>query len=102
MSDKNARVSKADLRFARSATKHRVPKESIRHVIGHYAVRFEEPPPVGGPASNSTRIVYLGEDVHGQTLEIMAVEGDSGDLLVIHAMQLRAKYRQRLEELKND
>jgi hypothetical protein len=99
MSDKSARLSGASLRFARSATKHRVPKESIRHVVGHYTVRFEEPPPAGGPASNSSRIVYLGEDMYGQLLEVMAVEGDSGGLLVIHAMQLRAKYRQRLEEL---
>jgi hypothetical protein len=40
--------------------------------------------------------------MYGQPLEVMAVEGDSGDLLVIHAMRLRAKYRQRLEELGND
>jgi hypothetical protein len=28
----------------------------------------------------------------------MAVERDSGDLLVIHAMPLREKYRKRFEE----
>jgi hypothetical protein len=29
----------------------------------------------------------------------MAVEGDEGDVLVIHAMPLRAKYRRQFEEL---
>jgi hypothetical protein len=83
------------VRFARSATKHRVSKESIRHVIDHYRVRFEEPPPIGASASRSTRIVYRGEDAHGQPLEIMAVEGASGEQLVIHAMPQRERYRKR-------
>jgi hypothetical protein len=87
------------VRFARSATKHRVSKESTRHVIAHYRVRFEEPPPAGSPASRSTRIVYLGENAHGQALEVMAVGGgDHGDQLVIHAMPLRERYRERYEE----
>jgi hypothetical protein len=37
--------------------------------------------------------------VHGQALEVMSVEGDEGDVLVIHAMPLRAKYRRQFEEL---
>lgn len=98
MSDNSARVSTSSVRFARSATKHRVSKESIRHVVAHYRVRFEEPPPGGSPASRSTRIVYLGEDMHGHPLEVMAVEGNHGDQLVIHAMPQREKYRKRYEE----
>jgi len=35
MSDRSANVSQKRVRFARSATKHRVSKESIRHVIAH-------------------------------------------------------------------
>jgi hypothetical protein len=54
--------------------------------------------PPGAPASRSTRIVYLGEDAHGQALEVMAVEGDHGDQLVIHAMPQREMYRERYEE----
>ncbi|MFI4991063.1 MAG: hypothetical protein ACHQHO_09170 [Solirubrobacterales bacterium] len=86
------------MRFARSAGKHRISKDSSRHVIAHYRARFEEPPPPDSPASGSIRIVYLGEDAHGRALEVMAVERDSGDLLVIHAMPLREKYRKRYEE----
>jgi hypothetical protein len=97
VSDKSAKVMRIGVRFARSATKHRVSKESICHVIGHYRVRFEEPPPAGSPASRSTRIVYLGEDAQGHALEVMAVEGASGEQLVIHAMPQRKRYRRRHE-----
>jgi hypothetical protein len=100
MSDKSARVSAMGVRFARSATKHRVSKDSIRYVIDHYSVRFEQPPPAGRRASRSNRIVYLGEDAHGEALEVVAVEGEQGDVLVIHAMPLRAKYRRQFEELR--
>jgi hypothetical protein len=68
--------------------------------MAHYTVRFEEPPPAGSPASRSTRIVYLGQDAHGRALEVMAVEGDSGDQLVIHAMPQREKYRKHCEEAR--
>jgi uncharacterized DUF497 family protein len=86
------------VRFARSATKHRISRESIRHVIANYRLQFEEPPPAGGEASQSTRMVYLGEDENGRALEVMAVEIDAGGLLVIHAMPQREKYRRRYEE----
>jgi hypothetical protein len=98
MSDKSASVSGTSVRFARSATKHRVSKDSIRHVIAHYRVQFEEPPSVRSPASRSTRIVYLGDDEHGQALEVVAVAGDRGEQLVIHAMPLREKYRKHYRE----
>jgi hypothetical protein len=88
------------VRFARAATRHRVSKDSILHVISHYSVRFEEPPPAGKPGARSVRLVHLGDDATGQALEIMAVELPNGDLLVIHAMALRDKYRQRYEEAK--
>jgi hypothetical protein len=35
MSDRSAKVSEKRVRFARSATKHRISKERIRHVISH-------------------------------------------------------------------
>lgn len=87
------------VRFARSTTRHRVSKDSTRHVITNFRLRFEEPPPPGGRA-RSTRIVYLGEDAHGRALEVMAVEGDNRELLVIHAMPLREKYQKRYQEAR--
>jgi hypothetical protein len=102
MSDKNAKIEHIEVRFARSATRHRITKDSIRHVIARYRVRIEESPPAGGPASLSARLLYLGEDAKGQELEVMAVLLESGQQLVIHAMPMRAKYRRRYEEVERD
>ncbi|HUN78387.1 MAG TPA: hypothetical protein VMU32_05670 [Solirubrobacteraceae bacterium] len=86
------------VRFARSASRHRISRDQIRHVIANHRVRFQEPPPEGGAQARSIRTVYLGDDAPEQALEVMAVEGRDGELLVIHAMELRPKYRKRYEE----
>jgi hypothetical protein len=101
MSDEIAKVgSKRGIRFARAASRHRVSKDSVRHVIANHRVHFEEPPPPGTPpGGQSTRLVYLGDNTDERALEIMAVELPSGHLLVIHAMPLRAKYRKQYEEV---
>jgi hypothetical protein len=99
MSDTIGRLDNSTVRFARSATRHRISKDDVRHVIASYRVRFEEPPPyTEGARAHATRIVYLGDDDQGRALEVMAVEGKHGELLVIHAMELRDKYRQRYED----
>jgi hypothetical protein len=99
MSDTIARLDGPNVRFARSATRHRISKDRIRHVIANYRVRFEEPPPdTGGARARSTRVVYLGDDDRGRALEVMAIEGMHGELLVIHSMELRDKYRKRYED----
>jgi hypothetical protein len=103
MSDKIARLDTAHVRFARSATRHRISKDSIRRVITSYRVRFEQPPPAADWArarARATRIVYLGEDDLGRALEVMAIEVERGELLVIHAMELRARYRKRYEDAR--
>jgi hypothetical protein len=100
MSDETARLFSPSVRFARAATRPRVVKDSIRHVIANYKVRLEEPPPAGGEGVPDTRFVFLGDDPQGSPLEVMAVELPDGGLLVIHAMSLRNKYRQRYEEAK--
>lgn len=100
MSDKSDRVSNTDVRFARSATKHRVSKESIRHVVAHCGLSFEEPPPTRGAAVSDRRLVCLGDDATGRALEVVAVEGPGGELIVIHAMALRKKYEAQYEEAK--
>jgi hypothetical protein len=87
-----------DLRWARSATKHRISRERSRYVIEHCGLRFEQDPPAGAQASADPRLVYLGDDADGVALEVMAVELEDGDLLVIHAMPLRRRYREQYEE----
>jgi len=44
--------------------------------------------------------VYLGDEAGGQALEVMAIQLADEDLLVIHAMPLRDKYRPQYEEAK--
>jgi hypothetical protein len=73
-------------------------------VLANYSVRFEEPPPATRWARRrvpDTRAVFLGDDPQGNPLEVMAIELPNGGLLVIHAMSLRNKYRQRYEEAKS-
>jgi len=89
-----------DLRWARSATKHRIARQRSRYVIEHCGLRFEQPPPPGAPAGPEPRLVYLGDDADGVPLEVMAVELEDGSLLVIHAMPLRERYREQYEEAK--
>jgi hypothetical protein len=98
MSDTTDKLTNVGVRFARAATRHRVSKDVIRHVIANCRVRFEEPPPAGREGVPDKRLVFLGDDAQGHPLEVMAIELPDGGLLVIHAMTLRNKYRQRYEE----
>jgi hypothetical protein len=87
------------IHWARSAGKHRVPRRCARAVMGRCHLRFVEPPPANAPAGASERLVFVGDDDQGQAFEVMAVEPDgAGVLLVIHAMELRDKYRLDYEE----
>ena len=45
------------------------------------------------------RLVFVGDDESGRALEVMAVRTNRG-LLVIHAMDLRPKWRTLYEEAK--
>lgn len=89
-----------DLRWARSATKHRISRERSRYVIKHCGLRFEQSPPAGAPAGAAPRLVYLGDDADGVALEVMGIELEDGSLLVIHAMALRDRYRDQYEEAR--
>jgi hypothetical protein len=71
--------------------------ERIRHVIAHCGLAFEEPAPTRDAEALDDS---LGDDANGTALEIMAVEGSKGELVVIHAMELREKYRDQYEEAK--
>lgn len=100
MSDRSAKISQKRVRFTRSATKHRISKERIRHVISRCGLAFGEPAPSQAPEALDERLVILGDDADGKELEVMAVEGSKGELVVIHAMELREKYRDQYEEAK--
>ena len=52
---------------------------------------------IPGPGNLDDRIVFLGEDLTGRLLEVMAIEIEDG-LLVIHAMDMRPKWKVIYEE----
>ena len=82
--------------IAESARRHGIRDDQIRYVIEHCGLVFHQPAP--DERLGEGRRVYLGDDEHGVALEVVAVENASGDLRVIHAMNLRPKYRQEYEE----
>ncbi|HET7443589.1 MAG TPA: hypothetical protein VFJ57_02920 [Solirubrobacterales bacterium] len=88
------------IRWARAANRHRVPRRSIRFVMARCRLRFTEPPPEDAPAGASPRSVFLGNDERGKALEVMAVNHGDEAMLVIHAMELRDRYRLDYEEAK--
>ncbi len=88
------------LKWARSATKHRISRKRIRHVIANCALAFEEDPPADHPTATDKRLVFLGEDADGVALEVIAVESGRGSVMVIHAMELRPRFRKDYEEVR--
>jgi hypothetical protein len=87
-----------NLKWARSATKHRISRERSRYVIEHCGLRFKQEPPTGAPAGAGSRLIFLGDDKDGIALEVMGVELEDENLLVIHAMSLRNRYQKQYEE----
>jgi hypothetical protein len=88
------------LRWARSASEHRIGRRQIRFVIERCRLRFSEEPPAGAADDASQRLVFLGDDEGERALEVMAVAREDESLLVIHAMELRDRYRLDYEEAK--
>jgi len=78
------------IRWARSATKHRISKKRIRDALENCLAILEQDPPVIRPCGEGVRLVFLGEDAAGVPLEVIAVETQQEALMVIHAMELRA------------
>lgn len=83
------------IEFTQSARKHRIGRARVRQVLMDPVVEAVLPAESG----LQERLVFLGDDESGRALEVMAVRTDRG-VLVIHAMDLRPKWRQLYEEGK--
>lgn len=79
--------------FAQSARRHRIGRGRVLEVLADPVVVLNVPDARG----RQGRIVFLGDDATGRALEVMAVATERG-LLVIHAMDLRRKWRRHYEE----
>ncbi len=78
--------------WARSATKHRISRERSLHVVRHAGacLRDLEHP---GEWGCDPRFLFLGPDLEGMPLEVVAVAPEDGSLVIIHAMPLRERYQ---------
>jgi hypothetical protein len=72
----------------------------IRSALENCLAILEEDPPTDHPIATDLRLVFLGEDPAGVPLEVIAVETDGELLTVIHAMELRPRYRDTYEEVR--
>ncbi|HEX3238516.1 MAG TPA: hypothetical protein VHR18_00080 [Solirubrobacterales bacterium] len=80
-----------EIRWARSATKHRISRERSIHVIERSELWFEQAA-TPGP---DPRFVILGTDDDGVALEL-----PEGSILIIHAMPMRSRYKNFLRGVK--
>jgi Domain of unknown function (DUF4258) len=81
--------------FTQSARKHKIGKARVRQVL-------EKPFVVERIVEEHfprIRLLVLGDDDTGRALEVIAVEEDDV-LIVIHAMDMRPKFRALYEEGK--
>jgi hypothetical protein len=76
------------IRFSRTATRHSIGHDRSRYVVENCACPLYSSDP-----DDADLVVFLGPDGHGILLEVVGVELADGDLLVIHAMKMRKKYR---------
>lgn len=80
--------------WARSATRHRVPRAQTLFALQHAGVCF----PAGTGRSGRPRLYFFGDDEEERPLEIVAIEQADGALLVIHSMPLRERFEENYTE----
>ncbi len=71
-----------------SARRHGVPDDDIRHAMDHLAFMDNDADAEAGIDA----VLALGPDRAGLPLELALVVGDDGNVVVVHAMRMRAKY----------
>lgn len=95
MSIVSCKIGPVLIEFTQSARKHRIGRARVRQVLADPVAEAVLPAESG----MQERLVFLGDDESGRALEVMAVRTNRG-LLVIHAMDLRPKWRHLYEEGK--
>ena len=88
------------IRFARSATKHRISRERSLYVIEQCGFQIVERRRSenfsNGP---DKRVYFFGDDLEGVRLEVVAAQTEE-EFTVIHVMNLRDKFLEMYEEAR--
>jgi hypothetical protein len=96
----NVWPDEAEIRFARSATKHRISRERSLYVIEHCGFQLVKRSWNRASSGLDRRVAFFGDDLEGVPLEVLAAERDEEHFLVIHAMNLRNSQRGLYEEAR--
>jgi hypothetical protein len=96
----NVWPEEAQIAFARSATKHRISRERSLYVIEHCGFQIVERRRNRMNSGVDKRVGFFGDDLEGVALEVMAVERDEDEFFVIHAMNLRNRFKGFYEEAR--
>jgi hypothetical protein len=88
---RNEWIDSDRISWTRSATKHRVSRERSLHIVRHAGVCCRESP-YPDEWDDDPRFLFLGLDLEGMPLEVIAVAPEDGSLVIIHAMPLRERY----------
>lgn len=81
--------------WARSATRHRIPRAQTLCVIQEAGACFED----RAGSAGAPRLYFFGDDEDERPLEIVAIEREDGSLLVIHSMPLRDRFEEKYTEV---
>ena len=82
--------------FRQSAGRHGISSERAMFVI------VTCPSPLYTPddaASGVDTVLFLGPDPGGVPLEVVGIELENGDLVVIHAMRMRRRYKRAYQRV---
>ncbi len=81
--------------FRQSAGRHGISRERATFVVhGCPCPLYPE-----DDADALDQVVFLGPDAGGVPLEVVGIELENGDLVIIHAMRLRWRYRRAYAEV---
>ena len=96
----NVWSEEAEIKFTRSATKHRISRERSLYVVEHCGFQIVEHNRAAVHSGVDQRVVFVGDDLEGVALEVFAAERHEEEFLVIHAMNLRTRFRGFYEEAR--
>jgi hypothetical protein len=86
--------------FARSATRHRISRERSLYVVEQCGIQFIKRRRGEGRHGPDKHVLFLGDDLEGVAIEVLASEDVDEGFTVIHAMNLRRKFTVLYEEAK--